>query len=138
VDEQPFDWELDELAAAIAVLSRENVRSTKSVAALRDAMERLKRPDPLAAQTLGRLGIEPLDRYGRLRPLAEILEQLGRADPDNNDLRAIFGVQAAGPMGGLYWRGAATLRGLTGAMHRSPDRERLLADTKRLLLQLDT
>jgi len=128
-----FPWALSEMAAAVAVLNRENIRSTRAGSALREAARVLQQPGPLPAEQLARLGIMPLDASGRLLPFTSIVRQFERADPNNRDLMLIFGVQAGSSVGALVRYGADVLSGLAAEVERSVDREFLIADTRRVL-----
>ncbi len=89
-----YPWALDEMAAAIAVFSHANVRSTRGGKALREAMGALLQPSDLTTQTLDRLEIEAYESDGRLKPLAALIDQLERANPPHADYWRIFGIQA--------------------------------------------
>jgi TP901 family phage tail tape measure protein len=130
---EEFPWQLDEMAAAIAMLNQANVRSSRAGAALREAARALAHPGPSAAAGLARLEIAPLDAQGRLLPCADIIAQFERADPSNRDLMLIFGVQPAASIGALIRGGAGTLAALTQRVAQSAERDLLLADTRRIL-----
>lgn len=128
-----FPWAMSEMTAAIAILNRENIRSSRAGAALREAARVLWQPGLLPAEQLARLGIEPLNAAGTLRPFTEIIAQFEQADPDNRDLMLIFGVQAGSSVGALVRYGSGVLSGLAAEVERSSDRSFLIADTQRVL-----
>ena len=130
---EDFPWAMSEMAAAVAILNRENIRSSRAGSALREAARVLQHPGPLPAEQLARLGIVPLDASGRLLAFTTIVQQFERADPDNRDLMLIFGVQAGSSLGALVRYGADVLTGLAAEVERSVDREFLIADTRRVL-----
>lgn len=130
-----YPWALDELAAAIAVFSHANVRSTRGGKALRESMVALLQPSDLTTQTLNRLGIEAYEPDGRLKPLAALIDQLERANPPHADYWRIFGISAGSTISQLVRYGATTLRNLAEQVHLSEDAELLLADTRELIGQ---
>lgn len=133
-DEYP--WSIEELAAAIAVFSHCNVRSTKGGEALHDAMAALVHPNNLTQQAIERLGLQPYSEAGGLRPLSDLIEQLRRANPEHADYWRLFGIKAGSTFRQLTKYPPTTLRGLASKIETSNDREQLLADTRRLVGQL--
>lgn len=121
------------MAAAIAVFSHANVRSTRGGQALREAMSALLRPSELTIQTIERLGIEPYQSDGSLCSLAEIVGQLEAANPPHADYWRIFGIKAGATISQLVRYGERTLRNLTVQVTESEDAELLLSDTRELV-----
>ena len=127
-----FPWSTDELAAAIAILNHANIRSSRGAASLIAAAKTLAAPGDYGIDILRRLNVEPCGQDGVLLPLADVIEQLQRADPNNRDLMLIFGVQPASTIGALIRQGSDSFRALVAAVIASPDRDLLLADTRRI------
>jgi len=130
---EAYPWALAELAAAIAVFSHANVRSTRGGKALRDAMSALLQPSDLTSQTLERLGLQVYETDGSLKPLAELVDELERVNPPHADYWRIFGISAGATISQLVRYGATTLRNLAVQVHASEDAELLLADTRELI-----
>ncbi len=130
-DEYP--WALDELAAAIAVFSHANVRSTRGGKALREAMATLLRPSDLTTQTIERLNLSVYDDDGCLRALSDLVGELEAANPPHADYWRIFGIQSGATMNQLARYGAQTLRDLATQVRASEDVELLLSDTRELV-----
>jgi TP901 family phage tail tape measure protein len=130
-DEYP--WALDELAAAIAVFSHANVKSTRGGKALREAMSALLRPSELTAQTIDRLALQVYRDDGRLRPLSDLVGELEAANPPHADYWRIFGIQAGATISQLVRYGAGTLRSLAAQLRASEDAELMLSDTRELV-----
>lgn len=130
---QDYPWAIEELAAAIAIFSHANVRSTKGGRALREAMLALLEPNDLTSETISRLGLEPYQDDGALRPLADLLAQLRDANPAHQDFWRLFGIEAGSTMSQLVRYGPETLRNLTARIPESEHAEQLLEDTRRLV-----
>lgn len=130
---EPYPWALAELAAAIAVFSHANVRSTRGGKALRESMSALLQPSDLTTQTLNRLDIDVYESDGRLKPLAEIVDELERANPPHADYWRIFGIQSGATISQLVRYGSTTLRNLAAQVPASEDADLLLADTRELV-----
>lgn len=130
---QEYPWAIEELAAAIAIFSHANVRSTKGGRALREAMQSLLEPNELTRETINSLGLEPYDEEGNLRSLADLLGQLRLASPEHQDFWRLFGIEAGSTMSQLVRYGPETLRNLTARIPESEHAEQLLDDTRRLV-----
>jgi TP901 family phage tail tape measure protein len=130
---EPYPWALDEMAAAIAVFSHANVRSTRGGKALRESMSALLQPSDLTTQTLERLGIEVYEQDGSLKSLAAIVDQLERVNPPHADYWRIFGISAGATISQLVRYGSSTLRNLTAQVQVSEDAELLRSDTRELI-----
>ena len=130
---ESYPWAIAELAAAIAIFSHANVKSTRGGKALGDAMGMLLRPSELATQTLSRLEIEAYTPDGRLEPLSALIAQFERANPAHADYWKIFGIQTGATISQLVRYGADTLRSLATQVTASEDVELLLADTRELV-----
>jgi len=128
-----YPWAIEEMAAAIAVFSHANVRSTRGGQALREAMGALLHPTELTTQTLERLAIQPYQEDGSLCSLSELIDQLETANPPHADYWRIFGIKAGATISQLVRYGATTLRNLTVQVTESEDAELLLADTRDLV-----
>ena len=128
-----YPWAIEEMAAAIAVFSHANVRSSRGGQALREAMSALLRPSELTTQTLERLSINPYQQDGSLCSLAELIGQFEAANPAHADYWRIFGIKAGATISQLVRYGATTLRNLTVQVSESEDAELLLSDTRDLV-----
>ncbi|MFW6074324.1 MAG: phage tail tape measure protein [Chloroflexota bacterium] len=128
-----YPWSIEELAAAIAVFSHANVKSTKGGQALRDAMAALLDPNDLTRDTIQKLGLQPYDDDGGLRPLSDLIGQIEQANPAHQDYWRLFGIQAGSTMSQLVQYGSETIRHLANRVVESEDSEQLLSDTARLV-----
>lgn len=128
-----YPWRIEELAAAIAVFSHANVKSTKGGRALRDAMQALLDPNDLTRETVEKLGLQPYEDGGGLRPLSDLIGQIEQANLQHQDYWRLFGIQAGSTMSQLVQYGPETLRHLANRVMESEDSDQLLADTARLI-----
>lgn len=132
-NQDEYPWALEELAAAIAVFSHANVKSTRGGKALREAMSALLQPSELTAQTIERLNLRVYREDGSLRPLSEVVGELEAANPPHADYWRLFGIQAGSTFSQLVRYGGETIRKLAARVLESDDAEFLLSDTRELV-----
>lgn len=108
-----------ESSAAIGVLGNMGVKGTMAGTSLRAMATRFAKPTRESQKTLDRLGVkftEYRDIYGKqvekLRPLAEIFEELNKKGATMGDMQAIFG-KIGGNAAMMFVRNYEQLRTLT-------------------------
>lgn len=108
-----------ESAAAVGILSNMGVKGTMAGTALRAMSTRFAKPTKESQKTLDRLGVkftEYRDIYGKqvekLRPLADIFEELNAKGATMGDMQAIFG-KIGGNAAMMFVRNYDQLRTLT-------------------------
>ena len=104
---------IEQLAAAIAIMGKGGVAGSRAGTALRSAYIRLVDPPKKAREALAALGVEATSAPGKLRPLADILDELGKKGARFDQISAIFGKEAATGMQILVTKGGAAIRELS-------------------------
>lgn len=111
--------EFTESSAAIGILGNMGVKGTMAGTAMRAMATRFAKPTKESQKTLDRLGVKFTayeDVYGkqveRLRPLAEIFEELNKKGATMGDMQAIFG-KIGGNAAMMFVRNYEQLRTLT-------------------------
>ena len=107
--------EFEETAAALGLLSNAGIQGTMAGTTLRGIITALIEPTGEAAEILDRLGINALDSTGNMRPLADIIDDLGGSSVTTGELMTIFGQRAGPGMAALLDQGGAALRNQTEA-----------------------
>lgn len=96
--------EMEELASAIGKLGDAGIQGSLAGTNLRGVINSLINPSSEATRILKRLGVTTVDQTGKLRPLADVFEELNKAQVSTTELFQIFGQRAAS--------GAAVLTGV--------------------------
>ena len=111
--------EFTESSAAIGILGNMGVKGTMAGTAMRAMATRFAKPTKESQKTLDRLGVKFTyyqDIYGKqvekLRPLAEIFEELNKKGATMGDMQAIFG-KIGGNAAMMFVRNYEQLRTLT-------------------------
>lgn len=111
--------EFTESSAAIGILGNMGVKGTMAGTAMRAMATRFAKPTRESQKTLDRLGVKFTayeDVYGkqveRLRPLADIFEELNKKGATMGDMQAIFG-KIGGNAAMMFVRNYEQLRALT-------------------------
>lgn len=111
--------EFTESSAAIGILGNMGVKGTMAGTAMRAMATRFAKPTRESQKTLDRLGVKfthMQDIYGKqvekLRPLADIFEELNAKDATMGDMQAIFG-KIGGNAAMMFVRNYEQLRTLT-------------------------
>ncbi|MFJ9114485.1 phage tail tape measure protein [Streptomyces sp. NPDC102394] len=102
-----------EASAAIGLMGNAGIQASLAGTSLRGAISRLLSPTKQISDRLKKLGVTVTDSKGKLLPLADIVEQLGKKGASTGDLMTIFGQRAGPAMAALIDQGAPALRGLT-------------------------
>ena len=121
--------EFEMMSAMLGQLGNAGIQASEGGTALRNVILRLARPTGKAAAVLERVGVAAHDMEGRIRPLNQIMHELGAANLTVADTALIFGVRAAAASGVLMRfaddtdRLAETLRNAGGAAKEVADRQ---------------
>jgi TP901 family phage tail tape measure protein len=116
---------LEELSAAVAVMSDAGIRGETAGTTLRMALTRLAKPTDEAAEVLNLLGVKINDANGNMLPFSNIVGQLKTSmDGLSNSQKAaylatIFGVEAMSGMMTIIEAGPAKLQALTKELQNS-------------------
>lgn len=119
---------LEEATAAIGLMGNAGIQGSMAGTALRGSISRLLDPTKKAAKTLKALGVNALDSEGNLKPMHNIVQQLGDSGAKTADFMAIFGQRAGPAMAALVDQGAGALKGLTGDLEESGGTAKRMAD----------
>src|SRR5690606_30973516 len=111
--------EFEEIAAAAALLGNAGIQGSIAGTSLKSAISRLVSPSNTAARILKRLGVETTTSEGKLRNLADIIEDLSKAGATTADVLRIFGLRAGPSMARLLDVGADALRRYTQRLRDS-------------------
>jgi TP901 family phage tail tape measure protein len=117
-------------AAAIGKMSDAGIQGEQAGVALRGALTRLIKPPKMAQDALDALGVTVTDATGKLRPLDEIVAQLGPHVGDTANMMALFGQEAGPAMIALVKGGAPALNELTDALRNSGGTAERVAKTQ--------
>ncbi|MCM3589625.1 phage tail tape measure protein [Brevibacillus borstelensis] len=116
---------LEELSAAVAIMSDAGIRGETAGTTLRMALTRLAKPTDEAAEVLNLLGVKINDANGNMLPFSNIVGQLKTSmDGLSNSQKAaylatIFGVEAMSGMMTIIEAGPAKLQALTKELQNS-------------------
>jgi TP901 family phage tail tape measure protein len=108
--------DLEEMVAAVQILSNAGLQAELSGTALRNILLALARPTPEAQELLDKLGVSALDAAGNIRPLADIIDDFNRslAGAGSGEKLAVFAnvfeKRAATAFSVLIEQGGASLR----------------------------
>lgn len=111
--------EFEEIAAAAALLGNAGIQGSIAGTSLKSAISRLISPSNTAARILKRLGVETTTSEGKLRDLADIIDDLSKAGATTADVLRIFGLRAGPSMARLLDVGADALRQYTQRLRDS-------------------
>ena len=111
--------EFEEIVAAAALLGNAGIQGSIAGTSLKSAISRLISPSNTAARILKRLGVETTTSEGKLRDLADIIDDLSKAGATTADVLRIFGLRAGPSMARLLDLGADALRQYTQRLRDS-------------------
>lgn len=111
--------DFSETAAAIGMLGDAGIQGSRAGTALLGAINKMLNPSTEQARLMDRLGLSFTDAAGKMRPLADILEQLGPISQDAGTMLTLFGTEAGPGMAALAGQGADALRALTAELDAS-------------------
>ncbi len=116
---------LEELAAAVAIMSNAGIRGEQAGTTLRAALIRLSDPPKEAANALKELGVSITDAQGNMLPFGDIIAQLTEKTANMSNaqklaaLSTIFGTEAASGMLTVIEAGPAVLEEFTTSLENS-------------------
>jgi phage tail tape measure protein, TP901 family, core region len=116
---------LEELSAAVAIMSNAGIRGEQAGTTLRAALLRLSKPPKEAAKALDSLGVSITDAHGNMRPFIDIIAQLSEKTANLTNaqkmaaLSTIFGTEAASGMLTVVEAGPQKLDALTKSLQNS-------------------
>lgn len=116
---------LEELSAAVAIMSNAGIRGEQAGTTLRAALLRLVDPPKEAAKALESLGVSVVDAQGNFRPFRDIIADLAAATEGMTNaqkdavLATIFGTEAMSGMLTVIEAGPDVLNELTMALENS-------------------
>lgn len=111
--------DFEEVAAAIGLLGDAGIQGSRAGTALLGSIAKMMSPSKEQAKVMTDLGLSFTDATGQLRPLSEIIEQLGPHSQDAALMLELFGTEAGPGMAALVGRGADALRDLTAELEAS-------------------
>jgi len=105
-------YAMTETAAALAVFANAGYKGEMGGTALRGAIVRLLDPVPKAASAIAELGLQVKDSSGKMRPMTEIMKDLGTAGADTEQIIKIFGMRAGPAMASAIGQGTEAIDGM--------------------------
>lgn len=118
-----------EVTAAITLLSNAGIKGEQGGTGLRGFLATLLDPSVDAAKRLKELGISALDTTGKLKPLADIIEQFQKSGATAGDMFKIFTNVGATTASALINTGADALRNLTKELDNSNGAAQKMSET---------
>lgn len=125
---------LEELTSAIQLMSDAGIQGSMAGTSLRQILGALSGATPVATEGLEKLGIITVDSTGKLKPLADIIEQFNNKMKDMGKaeriavLMQIFGKRAGPGMAAMLNEGAVALREYENSLKESTGRAREVAE----------
>jgi TP901 family phage tail tape measure protein len=109
-------WSLEDVTAAISLMSNYGIKGSQAGTILRGSISRLIKPSEDAAETMSQLGIKAFDSTGKMKPLPAILDEINKKTANltqqqkMNTLVTLFGQEAVTGMNALLKEGGNSLR----------------------------
>lgn len=122
--------QFEEVSAAIGLLGNAGIQGSRAGTSLSRIMSILTINAPKTAKAMKGLGISALDSSGNLKPLNEIIGDLGEAGATTSDIMGIFGARAGPGMAALISQGSEALVELTDELVASGGTAQDIADTQ--------
>ncbi|MDA1772734.1 phage tail tape measure protein [Bacillus cereus] len=125
---------MEELAASIGIMVDAGSTGESAGTALRASMLRLVKPPKEAAKALEKLGVTTTDSNGKMKPLAQLMEELQKGMNGYTDaqkastMASIFGTEAVSAMLNLMNAGPEKIREMTKALENSSGASKKAAD----------
>lgn len=105
--------QFEEAAAALGLMGNAGIQASMAGTSLRGAITRILNPSKEVSGIMADLGLEFVDTAGRIKPLNEIIEQLGPHADNAGLFMELFGQRAGPAMMALVSQGAQALREMT-------------------------
>ncbi|MBO8181117.1 MAG: phage tail tape measure protein, partial [Archaeoglobus sp.] len=106
-------WSLEEMSAAVGLLSNAGIKASQAGTYLRQVIAQLLDPTDEAKETLEKLGLTVEDVNPKTNSLADILQKLKESGASASDIMQIFGVRAGTAVLALMDQGVPALRQFT-------------------------
>lgn len=116
---------LEEVAAAIGIMSDAGIKGTQAGTTLRGALSRLAKPTKPMIGVMNQLGLSFYDASGKMKPLKDQIEMLQKAFKDltpeqqQNALVTLYGQESLSGMMALIDKGPEKLGSLTKSLENS-------------------
>lgn len=126
---------LEEISAAIGIMSDAGIKGEQAGTTLRGALVRLIRPTKPVKEVMEQLGLEFYDSTGKMKSLAEITKILEEKTKDltqeekNNAYATLFGTESLSGMLALTDAGSGKLTNLTNAFQNCDGSASEMAET---------
>lgn len=126
---------IEEVAAAIGIMSDAGVKGEQAGTSLRGALTRLTKPTDEMTAVMNELGISFYDNEGKMKSLTEMISMLQNATKDltdeqeQNALTVLFGTESLSGMTALINRGSKELDDMTKSFENCGGAASDMADT---------
>ena len=126
---------IEEVAAAIGIMSDAGIKGSQAGTTLRGALSRLTKPTDKMTKVMDNLGISFYDNEGKMKSLTEMISMLQDATKDltdeqkQNALTTLFGTESLSGMLALINRGPDDLNNLTKEFENCDGAASDMADT---------
>ena len=126
---------IEEVAAAIGIMSDAGIKGSQAGTSLRGALTRLTKPTDKMLGVMEDLGISFYDNEGKMKSLTEMVSMLQEATKDltdeqaQNALTVLFGTESLSGMVSLINRGSDDLSDLTKSFEKCDGSASDMADT---------
>ena len=126
---------IEEVAAAIGIMSDAGIKGEQAGTTLRGALTRLTKPTDKMTKVMEQLGISFYDNEGKMKSLTEMISMLQNATKDltdeqeQNALTTLFGTESLSGMVALINRGSDELTDMTKSFESADGAAKDMADT---------
>ena len=126
---------LEEVAAAIGIMSDAGIKGEQAGTTLRGALTRLTKPTDKMKNVMNDLGISFYDNEGKMKSLTEMISMLQDAtrnltdEQEQNALTTLFGTESLSGMVALINRGSGDLADMTKSFENCDGAAEEMADT---------
>lgn len=110
---------IEDITAAVGALGNAGLQGTMAGTALRKAISSLVKPSRDAQKVLAELGVDTKDASGKMRPILDIISDLGDAGISTEQIFRIFGDRAAAAVAALTDMGGDSLKRFSDALKDS-------------------
>jgi len=117
-------------AAAIALMGNAGIQGSMAGTSLRGAITKLLGPTSKARKEMRSLGLNVTDASGQIKPMDEIVRQLGSSSATTEQLITIFGQRAGPAMAALVGQGSDALKKMTGDLEGVGNIAKEIAETQ--------
>ena len=128
-------WSLEDVTAAISLMSNYGIKGSQAGTILRGSISRLIKPSEDAAETMSQLGIKTFDSTGKMKPLPAILDEINKKTANltqqqkMNTLVTLFGQEAVTGMNALLKEGGNSVRSYSKELKNADGSAKKTADT---------